>query len=153
MKRVIWIVFGVALILTCLSVQGYFWFTNIRSEEVAKDRVRMLSWYLGEKIGLDKRFPPILGDDDFVQNRKDNKERIKDLMIDPATGMRFIYRVKTPSGETILHSLDNADRFILWSPEPNYGGKRLVLLNNLGIYTVRETSLDFTNQRVLRWEK
>jgi hypothetical protein len=151
MKKFTYVIFTFAMIvLLGIAVGGYIFLKNFRLEETAKDRVRMLSWYIAPRIDSENHFPLELKDNDIILNRQGVSLKIKDLLIDPSTRKKFIYKTVIASGEKISHTLQNADRFILWSPESSYQGKRLILMNDLSQYFVDDKNLDFVNQKVLR---
>ena len=105
------------------TVKIIAWDRAFRVQAVAQDKFRTLSSFIISEGMKDDYFPEVLDPDGQIPDRGDKIRRVEELLIDPATGKKSIYRPKTKSGERIKHTLEHANRFILWSPEPSYGGK------------------------------
>jgi len=140
----------VPLLFLILGTFIYKEFIQYRHRIIMADGMREVSFYLSPKIDWDNNtFPEKLDfSETILHSQSEKRYTIKKLLYDPVSHKECIYRVITKSKEVIKHHQGSSTRFILWSPEANFKGKRMIMLNNLCIFFVEDKYLDFDNQTV-----
>jgi len=140
----------VAFLFLILGTFIYKEFIQYRRRIILEDGMREVGYYVGTKIDFDNNtFPEKLDFNDTVIHSESEKSYIiKNLLFDPVSQKECIYRVITIHKEVIKHSLTHANRFILWSPEANFKGKRMIMCNDLMIFLVEDKYLNFDNQTI-----
>jgi hypothetical protein len=99
-------------------------------------RMQKLAATLKQNLGPDQVFPTQL------------PASADPIGIDVATGKPLIYQPVTRAGEKIRYA-EFGERFIAWTPEASYSGRRAVLANDLSLHLASDQQLDFTAQRIV----